>query len=421
MREPIPQPRPVEYPPPPPRPEQAPSTTRVVFAQASGAAELVILTKRTYAWEPGQRARVAEQQLPLDEAGIPHEPLAEGRPASWRSLPDVVGYKAGTDVVVQGSARPGRPTASLAVALDLAGRRIEILVFGPRRCCSVAGKPAFTPPEPFTEVPLRYELAYGGRDPAFEAVMMEEVARITPAETLRRAAPSAEGLFGTLHPLMYPRNRFGQGYVLDARPEAFEGRELPQLERREDLLTPERLPVADFLKWERQPIPAGFDYLDPMTFPRMGMFACPPMGYQPGARCREAEAGLVPADFCRGNISSAQPSQLPTLLHPWAGHCASLGLNFPYLKGDETLALHGMDPARPSFTLVLPGERPSMTVEGLEARPVQLESVPFLLRVEVDARRLCMVWAARYRLRVPLPPSRLPEIAAATRITWRVR
>lgn len=419
MLEPIPVPRPIEYPPPPPKQAPLLTTTKLVMASASGAPEIVVLHKRTYSWEPGQRARLAEVQVPLDEAGIPHEPLIEGRPPSWRSLPDVVGFKAGTDVVVQGCARTARPATSMAVTLDLADRRHELLVYG-RRCCDTRdGKVAFTPPEPFSEVPLRYELAYGGRDPAFEAAMMEEVARITAPETLRRATPSAEGLFGTLHPLMYPRNRFGQGYVLDARPENFDGRELPQLERRDDLLTPERLIVPDLLKWDRQPIPAGFDFLDPMTFPRMGMFACPPLGYQPGARPREVDAGLVPADFCRGNIATALPTQLPTLLHPYAGHCASLGLTFPYLTGDETLALGGMDAARPSFTLTLPGERPTMTVQGLEAKPVTLDAMPFLLLVEVDSRRLYMVWAARARLRIPMPPSRLQEVAGTTRIAWR--
>jgi hypothetical protein len=393
----------------------------VVLANASGAAELVVLHKRTYTWESGQRARLAEVQVPLDEAGIPHEPLIEGRPPSWRSLPDVVGFKAGTDIVVQGWARSARPVPSLAVALDLANRRHELLVFGRRRCETQAGKLAFTPPEPFTEVPLRYELAYGGQDLSYEAAMLEELARITAPETLRRARPSAEGLFGTLNPLMYPRNRFGQGYVLDARPAALEGRELPQLERRDDLLTPERCLLPDLLKWERQPVPIGFDYLDPMTFPRMGMFACPPVGYQPGARCREVDTGLVPADFCRGNITSALPAQLPTLMHPYAGHCASLGLTFPFLTGDETLALHGMDALRPTLTLTLPGERPTMTVAGLEAKPVRLEAAPYLLRVEVEARQLSLVWAARYRLRVPMVPSRLPAVAATTQISWKVR
>lgn len=419
MPEPIPLPRPIDYPPPPAKPAPVPTTTQAVLASASGAAELVVLHKRTYSWEPGQRARLADVQAPLDEAGIPHEPLTEGRPPSWRSLPDVVGYKAGTDVVVQGCARAARPTASMAVTLDLANRRRELLVFGRRRCETRGGTVAFTPPEPCTEVPLRYELAYGGRDSAFETAMLEEVARITAPETLRRATPSAAGLFGTLHPLMYPRNRFGQGYVLDARPAIIEGRELPQLERRDDLLTPERLVVPDLLKWQGQPIPAGFDFLDPMTFPRMGMLACPPMGYQPGERSREVDAGLVPADFCRGNITTALPEQLPTLLHPFAGHCASLGLTFPYLTGDETLALGGMDAARPSFTLTLPGERPTMTVQGLEAKPVTLAAMPFLLLVEVDFRRLYMVWAARARLRIPMPPSRLQEVASTTRIAWR--
>lgn len=419
MPEPIPQPQPIVPEKPAATPAPQPATTRLVLASASGAAELVVLHKRTYAWEAGKRAWPADVQVPLDEAGVPYKPIAEGRAPAWKSLPEVVGFKAGTDVVVQGSARSPKPVERLMTALQLGKYRHEVLVSGRRRSVLQQGRLAFTAPEPFTEVPLRYELAYGGRDPSYEAQVMDEVRRLTPAEAMRRALPSMEGLFSRVHPLMYPRNRFGQGFVLDQRPDQQIGRELPQLERPDDQLTPERFLLGNPLLWRKQPLPTGFDYLDPMTFPRMGMFACPPPGFQPGDLVREVELGLVPADFCRGNIATATPTQLPTLLHPHAGHCASLGLTFPYLRGDETLLLQGMDAQGFGLDVALPAEHPTVTVAGLTAKPLTLKADPYLVLVQVDERQLALVWAARHRLAQPIAPQRLAALAAATTITWK--
>jgi len=419
ISQPIPQPKPVELIKPPPPLVMAPATTRVVLAQASGAAELVVVHKRTYTWEPGKRAWPADVQPPLDEAGAPYPPLVEGRAPSWKSLPEVVGFKAGTDVVIQGSARSPRPVERLSTVLFLGKRRHEVVVSGRRQVAvSGGGHLVFTPAEPFTCVPLRYELAYGGRDVAYEAQMMDEVRRITPAAVMRRATPSMEGMFTNVHPLMYPRNRFGQGYVLDQRREKQAGRELPQLERPDDLLTPERLWLGNPLRWWQQPLPAGFDYLDPMTFPRMGMFACPPPGYQPGDSVREVDLALVPKDFCRGNIATATPAQMPTLLHPHAGQCASLGLNFPYLRGDEMMLLQGMDAQGLELDVLLPAERPTMTIAGLAAKPVSLNADLYLVLIDVDARQLVMVWAARHRLAQAIAPQRVPALSATTSVTW---
>ncbi|HEX3134705.1 MAG TPA: DUF2169 domain-containing protein [Planctomycetota bacterium] len=417
--EPIPLPQPVEMVKPPDAAVVLPSTTRLMLAQASGAAELVVVHKRTYTWEPGKRAWPADVQPPLDEAGVLYPPIAEGRAPTWKSLPEVVGYKAGTDVVIHASARSPRPVERLSTVLFLGKRRHEVLVSGKRRTALHGGQVVFTPPEPFTEVPLRYELAYGGRDLFYETHFMEEVRRVTSAAIMRRATPSMEGLFTKVSPLMYPRNRFGQGYVLEQRAEQQAGRELPQLERPDDLLTPERLMLGNPLRWWQQPMPAGFDYLDPMTFPRMGMFACPPPGYQPGDGVREVELGLVPKDFCRGNIVIATPEQLPTLLHPHAGHCASLGLNFPYLRGDEMMLLQGMDAKGLELDILLPAERPTMTVAGVEKKPLTLNAEPYLVLVEVDTRQVVLVWAARHRLAQPIAPQRLPALSAATSVAWR--
>lgn len=415
----IPKPQPLVTPAPPPPAKPAPSATGVVLANFSGATELVAIHKRTYSWEPGRRPLPSAEQPPLDLVGIAHEPLAEGRPPSWRSLPETIGFKQWTDVVVQGRARPPRPVAEMLVAVELGERRHEALVLGRRTCDTVGGRPAFTPPEPFAELPLRYELAYGGRDTAYETALLAELKRTLPSETLRRATPSAEGMFGQINPLMYPRNRFGQGYILHR--EAWAGRELPQIERPDDRLTPERLIVPHPQRWQAMPLPIGFDYLDPMTFPRVAMFGCPPLGYQPGERTREVELGLAPEDLCRGNIAVAKPEQLPGLIHPRCCAVASLGLTFPILRGDETIVLHGMDHAQPALALQLPAERPRFAIAGLEAKPVTPPAELHLVLIDVDARRLTLVWAGRHRGAKLPPAQQLPAFAANVSVTWSAR
>lgn len=418
MAEPIPQPLAVQMVAPPPVAVVPPALTRLVLANASGALELVVLHKRTYVWESGRRTQPADEQPPLDEVGVPYKPFAEGVPPTWKSLPDVVGFKTGTDVVVQGSARPPRPVTSMLVAVEVVRRRHEAAVFGKRVCEFPGGRLGFSAPQPFSELPLRYELAYGGRDLAYEAAVMAEVRRTVPADKMRRALPSAEGMVGQIHPLMYPRNRFGMGWVLDQRAEAIAGRELPHLERPGDLLTPERLVAAGPGAWARQPLPVGFDYFDPLSFPRLGMFGCPPLGYQPGAPVREVELGLVPPDFCRGNIAVATPAELPRLIHPQAGQCASLGLVFPFLRGDETIALHGMDHTAATSEVQLPAERPRFSIAGLEAKAVTPVAELYLAQVAVDARRLSLVWAGRHRLRRALAPAQVAALAATTTVSW---
>jgi hypothetical protein len=222
--------------------------------------------------------------------------------------------------------------------------------------------------------------------------------------------PPMQELFGQIHPLMYPRNRFGKGYVLDHRRELIEGRELPNLERPGDELTPERLVVADLLHWMNQPIPIGFDYFDPLSFPRMGMLACPPLGYVPGERVPEAELGLVPEDFCRGNIMTARPEDYPTLLHPRMGECGSLGLNVDFLQDNEYIRLSGMDHDRPQLVLELPRERASFTIGGIDAQRITVIGEVYQATVDVDHRLLTLVWTGRVRPPRELSPDILPAI-----------
>lgn len=420
----IPKPTPLDELPPPEIPPalapSPPSPLRVVLVAASGEEEVSIVYKRTYTFEHGRPCELAEEQPPLEEKNVPHDEIAPDVAPSYKTLPELIGYKTGADVVVQGSARPARPLSQMQVGVEIAGKyahRAE--VFGPRFCDTVNGKVAFTPPEPFEEMPLRYENAYGGRDRLFEEELVKKLEETTPAEDLRRVKAVAGEILQDGHPLMYPRNRFGKGYVLEDRKELIEGRELPNLEWPNDRLTPGRLVVGNPLDWNKQPLPIGFGYFDPSSFPRCSMFGLPPATTENQGPVVEVARGLIPADFSRGNIFTCTPEDLPKLIHPSAGRCASLGLWLPFLRGGESVALEGMDPEHPRFLVELPRERPVFSIPGLARRLVEVGGELYLVCIDLYSRLLTLVWAGRTKSPPSLTPDQVKEIERAVKVDMR--
>jgi hypothetical protein len=418
----VPQPVAEESLPPPPFLDRfapaKPSALRITQVVEKDEPELAIIFKRTYRWSDAKPARLAEEQLPVDEQGGLYEPLADGVAPSVRSLPELIGLKTGTDIVVQGSARPARPVATMQVAVEVAGCRHAVDVIGTRYCEYRHGQLDFSEPLPFEELPLRYELAYGGRDLLAEQELLAEIQRWTAPDKLRRARPSLEALFSANHPLMYPRNRFGKGYVLTNRRDFIEGRELPNLERPDDRLTPQRLIVPHPSQWWRQPLPAGFDFLDPLSFPRSAMLGLPPAGCPDARELGEFQRGLVPVDFkLNKNPFVVRPDQIASLIHPCASRCASLGLWLPFLRGHETVRLTGMNPRSPETEVVLPAELPQFEIRGAYSVPRQFAGQLLLVRIDANHQQLQLIWSAR----CPLPRLLLPGDHSTIEADVRVR
>jgi len=238
-------------------------------------------------------------------------------------------------------------------------------------------------------------------------------------ETLRRTHAVRDRFLADGHLAAYPRNRFGKGYVIDGRMEFVEGRELPNLERPEDRLTPENLVVDDPMTWNKQPLPVGFDYMDLATFPRVAMLGIPPGHEETGEPFREVALGLVPHDFSRGSWLSAQPAEVPTLLHPEVGHCSSLGLRLPFPQSRETVVLSGMDPEHAEFEVVLPAERPVFEVPLLGRKPIEIDSKLYQITIDLDQRTLGMIWCGRSPLRQSLSQKTLNELQASVITTLK--
>ena len=147
-----------------------------------------VLVKRTYTIRPNQPAARVEPGQPLCKVD---EYYDDGDPetSTVKYESDLTPYKVATDMVVIGKAYTvkGRRMPQVEVAVELAGRRKVIRVIGDRRCIYRQGRdPAFTDPREFTEMEIRYEKSYGGKD-----------------------LKSVPGL-----PFYYPRNTMGTGVAV---------------------------------------------------------------------------------------------------------------------------------------------------------------------------------------------------------------
>ncbi len=392
---------------------QRPGQTRLTIISNQGVEQLTVIHKRTYDFTHDRPSVPADEQIPLDEQGIRYNDdpsTSDLQPSSYRSLPEIVGYKNGTDLVVQGSAQSTHPTGSMRVSVQVGNYRHTADVIGRRYCDYVKGQLVFTPPEPFEKMDLRYENAYGGRDQYFEKVLLTEIKNSASSDDIRRVKPVAEAYLKNSPPLVYPRNCYGKGYVIEGNRQSIEGRELPNLERVDDRLTPERLIVKNPLVWNKQPVPVGFDYLDVQSFPRSAMIGLPPaiaLNQEPVA---EVSLALIPKDYCRGNVFSTPPAELQNLIHPMAGRCASLGLWLPFLEGNEKIKLIGMDRHTPEYIVQLPCEKPHFIFNYPNMASPLANAQLMLVCVDFNHHKLTLIWSARSILTKPMGENQLDDL-----------
>ncbi|MBK8262297.1 MAG: DUF2169 domain-containing protein [Nannocystis sp.] len=354
---------------------------------ADGRPLVSVLTKRTYALRADGRAVPAEAQLPLDTTA---DPPTGGYDPSWRAELDVAPFKVATDVVVFGRAyAPGGSCVQMQVEVELPhlGRASRLLVTGDRRCSwRSGGAPAISPPEPFETLPLGYDRAYGGVDPT--------VGHLGPPRGAEEALRQLMSVPGA-----YPRNPAGRGYVVHNRPELVDGLLLPNIERPDSLLRPDRVVVGDPRGWHRQPLPGGFGWLDVGWFPRCAFAGAFPAATPPSG-VAEAALGHLPADYIR-RLAGAEEGYR---LDPRLFNGASLGLTTPHLRGDEVIVTRGLC-REGELAARLPGDRPDVRVRaGGRSLPVDL--VPHTVALLVEERLVSLVWRASAALPTGWRPGR---------------
>lgn len=276
---------------------------------------------------------------------------------------EVAPYKPATDVVVIGKAYAphGRPTEHMRVTVRVGDTRKVLAVTGDRTCrFRISGAlPEFTDPEPFAEMEIRYERAYGGHD--------------------ERSIPDI--------PFIYPRNGLGAGVVLRNVKESVDGLTLPNIEDPDDLLTPERLFIGEPERWHLQPLPQGLGWRQRSWYPRSALLGSYPPFLDAGTVTPEERMGLLLED----HVALAKQSRLKPMV-AWFGNGASLGLMIPDLRGDEPVTLTGLAPDGP-IEFTLPGDAPRVALDiglGVQEPAPRLHTVS----IRADDREIDMIWRA---------------------------
>jgi hypothetical protein len=346
----------------------------IVLPGQSPAGEYIlgVLLKRSYRIVPGGSCvRAVEDALLVPGDVHWGDPMN----STVRHESDFVPYKLASDVVVLGQAYApgGRPVPMLHTSVTVGTHHKEVLVFGDRRAIHRPGRdPAFTDPEPFTTMPLRYERAYGGIDV--------------------RSNPAMQSAYG--------RNHLGVGWVVANTREAVEGLVLPNLEDPADLLTGERLCPGHFMHWERLPMPAGYGWWSKYWRPRALLAGVMPADRAIEQELRKVYATLVPPEQRDAYAQTGLPDMDFRFFNG-----ASPGLVLPWLDGDEAVTVEHLHPDGP-LTFRLPGEKPSIGLdigEGHKASTVRLHTV----QIRLDDGEVDLVWRSGF----PYPgPDWLPKM-----------
>ncbi|HKD39538.1 MAG TPA: DUF2169 domain-containing protein [Myxococcaceae bacterium] len=180
--------------------QATPATVRLIpqLGMDGGTVIVVIIKERFHLERRNQVARIGGAQVRLAD-----EPWDEDKPetSSVKCPADVCLRKPSTDIVFAASAVGAHrvPATSLDVSLRVGPVETKLRVFGLRVWYKGIAGLALSPPQPFEELPLRWEYAYGGFDASVPEKPLEEprnpvgrgVAR-DPSTLIHKAAPAIE-------------------------------------------------------------------------------------------------------------------------------------------------------------------------------------------------------------------------------------
>jgi hypothetical protein len=372
----------------------------VIPSKSGTRSYLNVVAKRTYTLTPGGRCEVAPSQAPVTFKPEYYHAGPSGYPAPSAD-PDVFSHlKTGTDLVVQGSAYSLRgPVESLDVSVgvqtsDAPSERVlqRLRVFGDRKAehRGDGNLPRFLPATPFTEMPLTYDRAYGGKDRWADRHHGDEV-----MEWFKRYSHVPRDLLSSY---VYARNPAGKGFLVYGDRDGVEGVELPNIEDPDDLLTAARLCVGHPDAWPRAPVPAGFDWYEQSWFPRIALAGiCRPYQGVP-TDFQEVRSGLLSEEAVTVAIEKfSMPTRDDRFFHG-----ASPRLVLPALTGAETFVVTGMHPQVQRLEVPLSHERPQMLVEPPGARATEVSAALRSVVIQPARHRVMTVWVGRIEVQWPL-------------------
>jgi hypothetical protein len=298
-----------------------------LFPDVRGVDTVYPVVKATFEVRGG-RLSVAEKQRPLV---VEDEYRGEPGASSLRYASEAHLLKPGTDVLLVGEARAprGKPVDSCLVSVRVGALHQVIQVFGERRWKGGLLSPGISSPEPFLELPLIYERAYGGTH------------EVEPGQVLGEA-----------------RNPVGQGFRGKRRASEMVERALPNLEEPRHLIRS----ISD------ASAPVGVGPVAPSWLPRKAYAGT----YD--AEWKRKRAPYLPRDFHPEFFQVAHPAL-----------CAREGL-----KGGEPVELLAVSPAGVErFSLPRCELEVNIRVaKRIEQPRMRLETV----LLEPGEGRLCLTW-----------------------------
>lgn len=306
--------------------------TIMLLPDPDGIDSLFTVVKATFTL--AEKPVPAEEQLPV---AVEQEFYGAPDKSSIKSPSDVSLMKPGTDVLLIGKAYAprGRPATWMDVSLAMGSLRKSVRVFGDRVWKTATKELSYSisDPEPFEEMPLVWERAFGGVDRALKPVRAEV------------------------------RNLVGTGYRASEVQESILGLRLPNLED----------PSSPITAWNQRPQPAGFAPICAHWEPRRSYAGTYDEEWQ------KHRAPYLPKDFDPRFLQLAPPGLIA------AG----------YLKGGEPVELRGVTRSGvlrfrlPQVTLKV-----SYRLDGsLQERPAHLDTVV----IEPELSRLRLTWRAVFQ------------------------
>jgi len=274
---------------------------------------------------------VSEKQVPIAEAP---EYFGEPGASSMKYESDTSLTKKGTDVVLIGQAyaRGGRGK-TIDVSVHVGPLNKTVRVFGNRVWFKALGLWRYTDPQPFENMPLIYERAFGGEDKT-------------------HPNPSRHGL--------EQRNPVGTGFAISGRKERLEDLPLPNLEDPRNLIR----------SWRDKPEPAGFGFIGHGWVPRKDYTGTYDEAWQK-ERCP-----LLPLDFDEFFFNGAYPD---LIARPHLSGWESVQIVNACQDGDLTFNLPKL-----SFDIAV----------WIKGRQTTHSPVLDTVTIEPDERRVLLVWRA---------------------------
>jgi hypothetical protein len=278
------------------------------------------------------------------------------------------------------------------VEVAVGQHRRKLRVIGPRKAVwrkpaketkreTVFTPPLFTDPGKVARVELTWQNAYGGIG--------------------RFASPDGEVL-----EIPCPVNPFGKGYCVQNSREALDGLDLPLVEDPAAPLAPETF-VRDLGAPDALPLPAGLGFYGRGWYPRVAYVGVMPHEVDAVRKQMREQAAQLDPEKDAAAIAMLQDYD-PPVMDPAFHQAAAPGMSFPFLSGDESVALHHMTP-QGLLGFNLPGVVPLLRVDrgaGLAPVPVTLDTVV----LDVEEMRLVETFRARFPLSGQEDADRLPSM-----------